>query len=306
MTQPNDPVRWLSSVDDAPDVLRAPLLAAQKEGPSEQQMRALAIKLAALSAGTVAATTAASAKAATTAGATTAKVTGTLSATKVVVSLAVMGATASGVVWSLKREPAPDVARPVADAPVVDIASEPVAAPADAEHSHARARDQLTPPAPAAEPDSATAGQALALANEAEETRREPALVGEAEAPNQAPKAQGARRSRAQREPRAQAAQRAPSLKVERVQGKVPSEVELLRRARAALTARPREAFALTEQHREHYPKGTFVQERDALAIEALMRAGDLNMARALAERFVRDYPNSPHAHRFREAMGLR
>ena len=68
---------------------------------------------------------------------------------------------------------------------------------------------------------------------------------------------------------------------------------------------RPREAFALTEQHREHYARGTFAQERDALAIEALMRAGEMDMARDLARRFVRTYPSSPHAHRFRETMGL-
>lgn len=85
----------------------------------------------------------------------------------------------------------------------------------------------------------------------------------------------------------------------------MPSEVELLRRARAALTGRPREAFALTEQHRQHYVHGVFAQERDALAIEALMRAGDLDVARDLARRFIRDYPSSPHAHRLHETMRL-
>jgi outer membrane protein assembly factor BamD (BamD/ComL family) len=84
------------------------------------------------------------------------------------------------------------------------------------------------------------------------------------------------------------------------------SEIELLRRARNALTNRPREAFALTEQHRQQYPSGMFAQERDALAIEALMRSGDMATARSLAERFVREHPNSAHAHRFREAMGIR
>ena len=85
----------------------------------------------------------------------------------------------------------------------------------------------------------------------------------------------------------------------------VPSEVELLRRARAALGSRPRAAYALTEEHREHYPSGVFAQERDALAIEALLRAGDDGTARELARHFVRDYPASPHAHRFRETLGL-
>ena len=86
----------------------------------------------------------------------------------------------------------------------------------------------------------------------------------------------------------------------------VPSEVELLRRARTSLAARPREAFALTQQHREHYPRGVFAQERDALAIEALLRAGDTETARNLAKSFVSAHPSSPHAHRFRETLGLR
>lgn len=48
-----------------------------------------------------------------------------------------------------------------------------------------------------------------------------------------------------------------------------------------------------------------FVQERDALAIEALLRAGELKLARELAEAFVSRYPSSPHAHRLRETMKL-
>ena len=49
-----------------------------------------------------------------------------------------------------------------------------------------------------------------------------------------------------------------------------------------------------------------FAQERDALAVEALLRNGDNDEARQRAERFVEQYPTSPHAHRFRESMGLR
>ena len=48
-----------------------------------------------------------------------------------------------------------------------------------------------------------------------------------------------------------------------------------------------------------------FTQERDALAVEALLRAGDMDRARSLAEKFIAKYPTSPHAHRFRETMKL-
>jgi outer membrane protein assembly factor BamD (BamD/ComL family) len=94
---------------------------------------------------------------------------------------------------------------------------------------------------------------------------------------------------------------------VERVTGqaKQQSEIDLLRSARAALASRPREAYQLTEQHRNLYPQGVFTQEREALAVEALLRTGDLKLARELAEVFVKRYPSSPHAHRFREAMQL-
>src|SRR5262249_5601124 len=85
-----------------------------------------------------------------------------------------------------------------------------------------------------------------------------------------------------------------------------PSEIELLRRARGALHLPPREAFALTEEPRAKSPRGVFAQERDAVAIEALLRAGETSTARSLAERFVREHPSSAHAHRFRESMGLR
>jgi outer membrane protein assembly factor BamD (BamD/ComL family) len=83
------------------------------------------------------------------------------------------------------------------------------------------------------------------------------------------------------------------------------SEIELLRRAQVALQSRPREAFQLTQEHRRLYPAGEFAQERDALAIQALMRVGDTEKARDLATSFIRSYPSSPHAHRFREARGL-
>ena len=69
--------------------------------------------------------------------------------------------------------------------------------------------------------------------------------------------------------------------------------------------ARPKLAFKLTEEHRDELPNSVFNQERDALAIEALMRAGDMDDARARAVDFVRSYPSSPHAHRFRETMNI-
>ena len=83
------------------------------------------------------------------------------------------------------------------------------------------------------------------------------------------------------------------------------SEIELLGKARSALAAHPRDAYRLAQQHKELYPQGVFAQERDALAVEAAQRAGELKLAQQLAESFVQRYPSSPHAHRFRETMNL-
>ncbi len=78
------------------------------------------------------------------------------------------------------------------------------------------------------------------------------------------------------------------------------SEVELLRRAQAALVAQPARALALTSEHQRRFREGVLAEEREALAIEALRRLGRLPEAQRRAEVFQRRYPNSVHASRLR------
>ena len=71
-------------------------------------------------------------------------------------------------------------------------------------------------------------------------------------------------------------------------------ENALVSRAQAALArGRTSEALAATSEHQRRFPRGEFVEEREALAIQALARSGNLPAATARAERFRTRYPRS-------------
>ena len=84
----------------------------------------------------------------------------------------------------------------------------------------------------------------------------------------------------------------------------VLSEVELLKQARSALAADPLQAFALTEQCRSRYPDGSFVQEREYIAIVALARLGRVEEARSRASLFRMHYKNSAYLPRLGTLLG--
>jgi hypothetical protein len=74
--------------------------------------------------------------------------------------------------------------------------------------------------------------------------------------------------------------------------------------ARALLRGgNPTAALAALERLREKYPNGSLVQEREALAIEALLEKGDRAGARSRAADFLARYPKSPHATAARRAL---
>lgn len=78
------------------------------------------------------------------------------------------------------------------------------------------------------------------------------------------------------------------------------AELVLLERSRASLDVDAALALELAEQHAKSYPQGVFAQEREMLAIEALLKLDRKPAARARAERFLSRYPDSPQAHRVR------
>jgi hypothetical protein len=76
----------------------------------------------------------------------------------------------------------------------------------------------------------------------------------------------------------------------------VPPELQLLAAAQRALRDSPSNALALANLHARQYPSGLFVQEREEIAVEALLKLGDLEAGRARGRAFLAHYPQSTHA----------
>lgn len=77
-----------------------------------------------------------------------------------------------------------------------------------------------------------------------------------------------------------------------------PTELGLLAEARRVLRSTPSQTLRLTNEHRERFDRGALVEEREVLAIEALVRLEREPQASARAERFRRRFPGSIHASR--------
>lgn len=73
------------------------------------------------------------------------------------------------------------------------------------------------------------------------------------------------------------------------------TEISLLKRARETLANNPGTSFALAEEHRKTYARGRLGQEREVIAITALMRLGRPSAAHERAEQFKRTYPGSAY-----------
>jgi hypothetical protein len=83
----------------------------------------------------------------------------------------------------------------------------------------------------------------------------------------------------------------------------LPSELELLRGARLALKGSPVEALRLVEQHRASYPGGKLTQERELIAISALLALGRRTAALSRAASFERAFPASPYRKQIGELL---
>jgi hypothetical protein len=94
-----------------------------------------------------------------------------------------------------------------------------------------------------------------------------------------------------------------PSVEGARAATPAPGETSLLRSARHALATAPNRTLALTDEHLLRYPQGMLDQEREALAIEALVKLGRISEARTRAQTFERAYPDSPHRARIQHVL---
>ncbi|WP_438000781.1 hypothetical protein WMF26_14155 [Sorangium sp. So ce185] len=73
-------------------------------------------------------------------------------------------------------------------------------------------------------------------------------------------------------------------------------ESNLVDKSRAALAQDPAAALAALARHEADFPKGRLAEEREFIAIRALMRLGRADEARARAAAFVARYPSSSFA----------
>ena len=76
------------------------------------------------------------------------------------------------------------------------------------------------------------------------------------------------------------------------------TEVALLARAQAALASSPRTALDLVSVHARRFGAGALAQERETIAIAALLRLGRRNEAEARAEAFRSAFPTSAYTRR--------
>ena len=79
-------------------------------------------------------------------------------------------------------------------------------------------------------------------------------------------------------------------------------ETVLLRRATSSLQAHPEEALALTERM-ARVPHAEWAEERERVAIEALVRLSQRSVAEARFARFSQAYPRSAYATRLRDVL---
>ena len=82
------------------------------------------------------------------------------------------------------------------------------------------------------------------------------------------------------------------------------AELRLIRQARGKLAHSASQALLLAEQHRALYPDGMFAQEREAIAIEALVKIGETKRARERAAVFESLYPSSVYIRHIRLLLG--
>lgn len=72
-------------------------------------------------------------------------------------------------------------------------------------------------------------------------------------------------------------------------------EPQLIERARKALSAEPRRALLLAQEHQRRFPSGALSVEREVIALEALSRTGQTAEARRRALAFEKRHPQSIH-----------
>ncbi|MFI5306927.1 MAG: hypothetical protein ACHQ53_06235 [Polyangiales bacterium] len=87
------------------------------------------------------------------------------------------------------------------------------------------------------------------------------------------------------------------------LENEIAGEVSLLRQSKRMLPSDPRRARELLRQHEQRYPNGVFVEEREALVVEALLGLGQVPEARARARSLRSRFPASPYLRRIDDLL---
>jgi hypothetical protein len=105
---------------------------------------------------------------------------------------------------------------------------------------------------------------------------------------------------------RPRAAAPAPAASTEESVAPSPAEeLALLNRAQSLLGQNPAMALMLASDHQRRFRPGTLVQEREVIAIDALLRLGQRPAAEARAARFRQQFPASVHLRRVDVLLGV-
>ena len=88
------------------------------------------------------------------------------------------------------------------------------------------------------------------------------------------------------------------------IEAETETEVHLLQRAQSALGASAASALALTDEHARRFPGGALAQEREFIAVSALLSLGRTADAKGRAARLLERFPGSAYRGRL-ESLGL-
>lgn len=83
----------------------------------------------------------------------------------------------------------------------------------------------------------------------------------------------------------------------------VRAEASLVDRAKRSLASAPSMALELTDEAKRDFPNGMLVEEREAIAVQALAKLGRTEQAKQRGERFLSRYARGAHASAVRSAL---
>ena len=81
-------------------------------------------------------------------------------------------------------------------------------------------------------------------------------------------------------------------------------EVRMLQHAQDSLATDPKNALSICNDEQIVFPHGPLSQEREVIAIDALIRLGNVSDAKARAKKFEKDFPHSPALQRVHQLIG--